>query len=116
MLLLLLKGFWWAASWPYSTWLLAVDKAICRMNDGCEPQHHVNEEGQVGIKESSMANEAFMKPEIPESMRDLMKMSIEQAYVRLDQRKDLEVARDRLAIGTHRLDRAERQGRGDHPQ
>jgi hypothetical protein len=79
MLLLLLKGFWWAASWPYSTWLLAVDKAICRMNDGCEPQHHVNEEGQVGIKESSMANEAFMKPEIPESMRDLMKMSIEQA-------------------------------------
>jgi len=79
MLLLLLKGFWWAASWPYSTWLLAVDKAICRMNDGCEPQHHVNEEGQVGIKESSMANEAFMKPEIPESMSDLMKMSIEQA-------------------------------------
>jgi len=26
-----------------------------------------------------MANEAFMKPEIPESIRDLMKMSIEQA-------------------------------------
>jgi phasin len=26
-----------------------------------------------------MDNEAFMKPEIPESMRDLMKMSIEQA-------------------------------------
>jgi phasin len=26
-----------------------------------------------------MANDAFMKPEIPESLRDLMKMSIEQA-------------------------------------
>ena len=79
MLLLLLKGFWWAASWPYSTWLLAVDKAMCRINDGCEPSQHRTNEGQVGIRESNMANEAFMKPEIPESMRDLMKMSIEQA-------------------------------------
>jgi hypothetical protein len=26
-----------------------------------------------------MANDAFMKPEIPESLRDLMKTSIEQA-------------------------------------
>src|SRR5215472_4817321 len=24
MLLLLLKGYWWAAWWPYSTWFLAV--------------------------------------------------------------------------------------------
>jgi phasin len=32
-----------------------------------------------GIRESAMANDAFVKPEIPESMRDLMKMSIEQA-------------------------------------
>ena len=80
VLLLLLKGVWWAAWWPYSTWLLAVDKAICRMNDGCEPpQHQTDDEGQVRIRESSMANEAFMKPEIPEAMRDLMKMSIEQA-------------------------------------
>jgi hypothetical protein len=51
MLLLLLKGFWWAASWPYSTWLLAVDKAMCRINDGCEPSQHRTNEGQVGIKE-----------------------------------------------------------------
>jgi phasin len=79
MLLLLLKGVWWAAWWPYSTWLLAFDKAMCQTSEGCEPQHHTSEEGQVRIKESSMDNEAFMKPEIPESMRDLMKMSIEQA-------------------------------------
>jgi hypothetical protein len=57
MLLLLVKGFWWAASWPYSTWLLAVDKAMCRMNDDCEPSQHRTSEGQVGIKESNMANE-----------------------------------------------------------
>ena len=29
--------------------------------------------------DGTMANDAFMKPEIPESLRDLMKMSIEQA-------------------------------------
>ena len=80
MLLLLLKGYWWAAWWPYSTWFLAVDKALCRMNQGCEPpQYQTNDEGQVSIRESAMANDAFVKPEIPESMRDLMKMSIEQA-------------------------------------
>jgi phasin len=80
MLLLLLKGYWWAAWWPYSTWLLAVDKALCRMNQGCDPpQHQTNDEEQVSIRESAMANDAFVKPEIPESMRDLMKMSIEQA-------------------------------------
>ena len=80
MLLLLLKGYWWAVWWPYSTWLLAADKALCRMNQGCEPpQHQTNDEGQASIRESAMANDAFVKPEIPESMRDLMKMSIEQA-------------------------------------
>ena len=80
MLLLLLKGYWWAAWWPYSTWFLAVDKALCRMNQGCEPpQYQTNDEGQVSIRESAMANDVFVKPEIPESMRDLMKMSIEQA-------------------------------------
>jgi len=46
MLLLLLKGYWWAAWWPYSTWFLAVDKALCRMNQGCEPpQYQTNDEG-----------------------------------------------------------------------
>jgi len=80
VLLLLLKGYWWAAWWPYSTWFLAVDKALCRMNQGCEPpQYQTNDEGQVSIRESAMANDVFVKPEIPESMRDLMKMSIEQA-------------------------------------
>jgi len=41
---LLLKGYWWAAWWPYSTWFLAVDKALCRMNQGCEPpQYQTND-------------------------------------------------------------------------
>jgi phasin len=30
-------------------------------------------------EESKMANDAFMKPEVPEHLRDVMKMSIEQA-------------------------------------
>jgi phasin len=80
MLLLFLKSFWWAAWWPYSTWLLAMDKAMQR-NGAFEPpwQHQAHDTGQVRTEESSMANDAFMKPEIPESMRDLMKTSIEQA-------------------------------------
>jgi phasin len=80
MLLLFLKSFWWAAWWPYSTWLLAMDKAMQR-NGGFEPprQHQAYNKGQVRTEESSMANDAFMKPEIPDSMRDLMKTSIEQA-------------------------------------
>jgi hypothetical protein len=69
MLLLFLKSFWWAAWWPYSTWLLAVDKAMQR-NGGFEPprQHQAYNTGQVRTEESSMANDAFMKPEIPESI------------------------------------------------
>jgi len=62
MLLLLLKGYWWAAWWPYSTWFLAVDKALCRMNQGCEPpQYQTNDEGQVSIRESAMANATLQK-------------------------------------------------------
>jgi phasin len=35
--------------------------------------------GQRQAQESSMANDAFMKPELPEQVRDVMKTSIEQA-------------------------------------
>jgi phasin len=82
MLLLFLKSFRWAAWWPYSTWLLAVEKAMQRA-EGCKPPPASRQQGldsgQVRTQESSMANDALMKPEIPESLRDLMKMSIEQA-------------------------------------
>jgi phasin len=78
MLLLLLKGFWWGAWWPYYTWLLAVEKAMRQR--GAEPawQSRTSNEGQVDSEERTMANDAFLKPEIPESLRDFMKMSIEQ--------------------------------------
>ena len=50
-----------------------------------------------------MANDAFMTPEIPQPVRGLMKLSIEQARrlrdLRRDQRENLEVAGEQLAIG-----------------
>ena len=51
-----------------------------------------------------MANDAFMKPEVPDSFRDLMKVSIEQNKARVrhlcdDERADVEDARDELADG-----------------
>jgi phasin len=36
-------------------------------------------EEQLRGQESAMANDGFMKPEVPDSFRDLMKVSIEQA-------------------------------------
>jgi len=59
-----------------------------------------------------MADDPFMKPEVPEAIRDLMKMSIEQGEARLsdlrcDEREGLEVARHQLAIGTLRNQIAE---------
>jgi phasin len=81
MLNLLLRTYWWAAWWPYGTWLLAMEKAMSRGTAGFKPpsQPQTNDRGQVGQQESIMSNDAFMKPEIPESLRDLMRMSIEQA-------------------------------------
>jgi len=84
MLLLFLKNFWWAAWWPYYTWLLAMEKAASQRSEGFrppppppDPPHR--DRGQVPQQESPMANDAFMNPEIPRPLRDLMKMSIEQA-------------------------------------
>ena len=81
MLCLLLRTYWWAAWWPYSTWLLAMEKAMRQRTEGSRSpsQSQTDDTGQVRQQESIMANDAFMKPEIPESLRDLMKMSIEQA-------------------------------------
>jgi phasin len=69
----LIKSFWWAAWWPVSTWLLAGEKVVSRR------QPDSGRRGQLRGQESNMANDAFMKPEVPDSFRDLMKVSIEQA-------------------------------------
>ena len=101
MLFMLFKNFMWAAWWPYYTMLLAMEKAAnqaapnrpksppqppqappqppSRQAPRPEPQapdtRVVRHEQS---RESSMsANDAFMKPE--QVMRELMKLSIEQA-------------------------------------
>jgi phasin len=80
MLNLLLKSFWWAAWWPVSTWLLLQQKAAGQAQPGFgTPQQRHSDRGKVQGQESNMADDAFMKPELPESLRNLMKMSIEQA-------------------------------------
>ncbi len=84
MLLLFFKTFWWAAWWPYYTMLLALEKAASQAGrptsapPRSEPQAPVREAGRR--RESGMAaNDAFMTPEVPEAVRELMKTSIEQA-------------------------------------
>ena len=86
MLCLFLKNFWWAAWWPYSTWTLAMEKAMRQATEGSkpQPQQSAHDSGQVLQQETTMANDAFTNPEIPESLRDLMKMSIEQAKQAFD--------------------------------
>lgn len=79
MLNLWVRTVLWAAWWPVSTWLLMLQKAaekhqgvrLRRTGDGGQRQ--------TQGEESEMANDAFMKPEVPEQLRDAMKTSIEQA-------------------------------------
>jgi hypothetical protein len=86
MLLLLFKNFLWAAWWPYCTMLLAMEKAAQQAGQASKPKPPASRApmpspqttGPVGQRESVMANDAF-KPEIPEPLRELMKLSIEQA-------------------------------------
>lgn len=80
MLLLLFRNMLWLAWWPLYTMLLAMEKAAQqRERSKPSPESPAPSGGQVPRGESSMANDAFMKPEIPEALRELMKMSIEQA-------------------------------------
>ena len=102
MLFLLFKNFMWAAWWPYYTMLLAMEKAAAqaaanrpksppqapqarpeppsRPAPQVRPEPQIRDRGVVRDEESSMAaNDAFMTPEIPQALRELMKMSIEQA-------------------------------------
>jgi len=91
MLLLLLRNMLWAAWWPYSTMLLALEKAAQQQErsksnapapQAPTPRVHAAQEQereQVRRQESPMGNDTFMKPEIPEPLRELIKLSIEQA-------------------------------------
>src|SRR3990170_6866145 len=82
MLSLLLRSFWWAALWPAGTWLPALAKGANGFKPTAQPEAY--DRGQVREQERTMANDTFPKPEIPESLRDLMKMSIEQAKQAFD--------------------------------
>jgi phasin len=80
MLSLWFRNFWWAAWWPASTWLLALQKAASQMPTGFTPpwpadsnRGHAEGPGNRGT------NNAFVAPGLPQSLRDLMKTSIEQA-------------------------------------
>ena len=81
MLDLFVRNFMWAAWWPVSVWLLTVKKAAARQRSAASepaPGAEAFDRGQVPQQERNMANE-FMKPEVPDSVRELMKLSIEQA-------------------------------------
>jgi phasin len=87
MLLLLLKNMMWAAWWPYCTMMLALEKAAAQSGHSSRPPppqpqqatQPVPQKGEVRREESQMASDAFMKAEVPEALRELMRMSIEQA-------------------------------------
>jgi hypothetical protein len=102
MLLLLFKNAMWAAWWPYYTMLLAMEKAAAQAaanrpkSPAQAPQakseppprsapqtplaSRIRGSGIARDQVSSMAaNGAFVKAEIPPALRELMKMSIEQA-------------------------------------
>ena len=101
MVLLLFKNFLWAAWWPYCTMLLAMEKAAQQAGRGFKPSPPrasapPQDRGQDRQQESVMASDAF-KPEIPEPLRELMKMRHRAGQaglrgVHLDQREGVEVA------------------------
>jgi hypothetical protein len=85
MLLLLFRNFLWAAWWPYCTMLLAMEKAAQQGGFNPPPPYAPRasapppqDRGQNRQQENVMASDAF-NPEMPEPLRELMKMSIEQA-------------------------------------
>ena len=69
----------WAAWWPVSVWLLTLEKAAKRQT-GPAPVSPApaGKRDDFRQQERIMSND-FIKPEIPDSVRQLMKLSIEQA-------------------------------------
>ncbi len=81
MLDLLVRNALWAAWWPVSAWLLTLEKAAAKQRQAApdpSPAARADIREQVAQQEPSMANE-FMKPEVPDAVTDLVKLSIEQA-------------------------------------
>ena len=85
MLSLLIRNMLWAAWWPYYTMLLTMEKAAQqRDRAAAQPQSQppappAEDRGQGVRQESPMASDASLKPEVPEALRELMRMSIDQA-------------------------------------
>lgn len=77
MLELLLRNMLWAAWWPYSTMLLALEKAA-RQQEGVPAHQASQRERAREEQETSMRPDAFMQPDIPEPLREIMKLSLEQ--------------------------------------
>jgi phasin len=64
-----------------SVWLLTLEKAVAKQRSAARepsPAATAFDRGEVLQQERIMADD-FMKPEIPDSVRELMKLSIEQA-------------------------------------
>jgi hypothetical protein len=98
MLLLFFKNAMWAAWWPYYTMLLAMEKAATQAAANrpksppsapqarpeppsqTRPQPRPEPQLRGAREEGSMAaSNAFMQAEIPPALRELMKVSIDQA-------------------------------------
>jgi phasin len=86
MLRFLAKSFWWAASWPLGMGLLALDKFTSEGAKDLEIPLRTSGQGrrQAEQQEAAMSNDPITKPEIPEPLRGMMKMSIEQAKQAFD--------------------------------
>jgi len=87
MLELLLRNMLWAAWWPYSTMLLALEKAAQQQqwetpqpkSEPTPTKQPTRGEEPVRRKETSMGSDAFAQPGVPEPLREIMKLSLEQA-------------------------------------
>jgi hypothetical protein len=97
MLLLLFKNFMWAAWWPYCTMLLAMEKAAAQQaaarpkspppQAAPAPQPRPAPAPQSRPEPAQTPSAAKLReegssapnPELPQALRELMKMSIDQA-------------------------------------
>ena len=81
MLRFLGQVVWWAASWPLGMWLRALDTVTSEATKDSWPASGASDHNrpQAEQREAALSNDAIMNPEIPESLRNMMKMSIEQA-------------------------------------
>jgi phasin len=81
MLRFLGQVVWGAASWPLGMWLRALDTVANEATPASCPASGASDHNrpQAEQEEAALSDDAMMRPEIPEFLRDMMKMSIEQA-------------------------------------